>query len=320
MLALAGLNLSLLLYTEVQSPECSTSDEVTSPVSTSASEQNQFPFLKLPAEMSEDARETLYGRLSTEHREMQWKFQRLVSTTWKGVAEKGITPKELSNEICCQSYESQIKNEPQKLLSDCQEEIRKSESIDDAFFIMRNHYSFFNYELIEGIIMIFDLDRSHLSAFEEELRRFCERRVHEFPAKAYGTAMSTDSKLTVVLDSEFDKYTMNSLRSFRHRLGKIFKVSSAVIRLIEVYEGSIEIVFAIPSSLVDQILPLSEEQEKSLRDEGVKHFEFKHPPNSFMVCTGTRKMMCGFIIVYEYNYRQNLKGHYLLHLLTRENS
>ena len=286
-LALAGLNTALLLYTDVQSPECSTSDDVTSPVSTSASDQNQFPFLKLPAEMSEDARETLYGRLSTEHREMQWKFQRLVTTTRKGVAEKGVTPEQLSDEICCQSYESQFEKDSKKLLSDSQEEIRKSKSINDAFFIMRNYYSFFNYELIEKIITLFDLDRSHLSAFEDELRRFCERRVHEFPAKAYGTAMSTDSKLTVVLDSEFDKYTMNSLRSFRHRLGKIFKVSSAVIRLIEVYEGSVEIVFAISSSLVDQILPLSEEQEKSLRDEGVKRFEFTHPPNSFMVCVRT---------------------------------
>ena len=289
MLALAGLNTALLLYTEVQSPECSTSDDVTSPVSTSASEQNQFPFLKLPAEMSEDARETLYGRLSTEHREMQRKFQRLVTSTRKGVAEKGVTPEQLSDEICCQTYETQIEKVSKKLLSDSQEEIRKSKSINDAFFLMRNHYSFFNYELIEEIITIFDLDRSHLSAFEEELRGFCERRVHEFPAKAYGTAMSTDSKLIIILDSEFDKYTMNSLRSFRHRLGKIFKVSSAVIRLIEVFEGSIQIVFAISSSLVDQILPLSEEQEKSLRDEGVKRFEFTHHPNSFMVCTCTRK-------------------------------
>lgn len=175
---------------ETTSPETAqshmTSDDPMSPLhpspmkTSTASDQNQFPFLK-PAEMSEDARETLYGRLSAENREMQRKFQSLVTATWEALVEKKVTPKELSNKVCCQLYDSQIEKDSKKLLSECQEEIRKSESIDDAFFVMRNHYSFFNYELIDHIIQAFNLDRSCLAAYEDELSMFCKRRVCELP-------------------------------------------------------------------------------------------------------------------------------------------
>ena len=93
--------------------------------------------------------------------------------------------------------------------------------------------------------------------------------------------------LTIHLDSEFEKYTLNSLRAFRNRICEIFKVSYMEVCLIEVNKACVELVFAITSSLVDQLLPLSEEQVKSLRDEGVKHFEFKHPPKMLMVCPCT---------------------------------
>ena len=234
--------------------------------------QNQFPYLKLPDEMSEDARETFYGRLSTENREMQLKFQCLVNVTIDSLKKQNVTPEDISSKLmCCPTYEPQIGNS-KTLLVDCLEEIKQAKSIDGAFFVMRSYFSFFNYELIQHIIQAYRLETTDLLKYEKELKEFCERRVYEFPQGDYGTMNSSDCKLIVHLDSEFEKFTLNSLRTFRHRLCEIIGYSGPEVRLINVKKASVKLEFAISASAVNEVFPLSEDQKKALQFERVKSF------------------------------------------------
>ena len=57
---------------------------------------------------------------------------------------------------------------------------------------------------------------------------------------------------------------------FRHKLSEILRVSSqGVLRLCQVEKGCFQLTFQVPSFVQHEVFPLSREQERALKTEGV---------------------------------------------------
>ena len=62
---------------------------------------------------------------------------------------------------------------------------------------------------------------------------------------------------------------MNELYAFKYKLCQILQVTEYIPHLLSVEEGCLQLTFQIPSFVQHLIFPLSEDQEKSLKVEGV---------------------------------------------------
>ena len=84
--------------------------------------------------------------------------------------------------------------------------------------------------------------------------------------------MSKDdhADLVLKLDTVYEEFTVKELKKFQGRLSTIFCVSSqSVLRLCQVEEGCLQLIFQVPSFVQQEIFPLSSEQESALAAEGV---------------------------------------------------
>lgn len=78
------------------------------------------------------------------------------------------------------------------------------------------------------------------------------------------------ANIFVKVDSRYESYTVRELRGFQNWLSGIFNISSQdVTRLCCVEEKCFQLVFQVPSSLQQEIFPLSRMQEKALIAKGV---------------------------------------------------
>ena len=87
----------------------------------------------------------------------------------------------------------------------------------------------------------------------------------------YGPSSNADhADLVLKADSVYEKFTVDELENLEYRLTRIFHVSpQSVLRLCQVEEGCIQLLFQVPSFVQQEIFPLSREQEKSLAAMGI---------------------------------------------------
>ena len=113
-------------------------------------------------------------------------------------------------------------------------------------------------------------DRVELQNYEREFDEYSKRRIYECPL-VYGSMSDADhAELVVKLDSVYEEFTVKELKKFQYRLSRTLHVSSqSVLRLLQVEEGCLQLIFQVPSFVQQEIFPLSSEQESALAAEGV---------------------------------------------------
>ena len=161
---------------------------------------------------------------------------------------------------------------PLPLLQTFFHELRNAESIEDVLWVIRDYFSFFNYHVVEHIVNVLgtEQDRAELQNYKKEFDEYSKRRVYEC-STPYGSKSSADhADLVLKVDSAYEDFTVKELKKFEYRLTKIFCVSpQSVLRLCEVEEGCLQLIFQVPSFVQQEIFPLLSEQEKALAAVGV---------------------------------------------------
>ena len=155
---------------------------------------------------------------------------------------------------------------------ECQKELQATKSINAVFFTVKDYFSFFNYKIIEHIIAVFGTndDQEEVQKYKETLERYCKRRVFECPPHIYGSrSESGQACLVVKKDDVLEYFSMNELKVFHYKLCRILQVTEHTLQLLSVEEGCLQLTFQIPSFVQHLIFPLSEDQQKSLKVEGV---------------------------------------------------
>ena len=128
-------------------------------------------------------------------------------------------------------------------------------------------------------------DRKNLEKYREEFDKYAERHVFECPAEV-GTVSEGLANMFVTLDETFNSCTVRGLDLFVENLRKTLKISTgAVFKLTHVAPGSLKLTFQLPYSLLQDIFPLSSEQEPALNGMGVVNLWLIYHFNSTKVAT-----------------------------------
>ena len=225
-----------------------------------------FPCLNL-SKMTKEQKRHLHQRLYAESMDMIHKFQDLFSATTESLKRRRIAVREI---ICHlvglgpspPAYKDlNLPTFRRKL-----PELTNAKTVGAAMLVIGNYCSFFNYYMIEHIIKRLGTrqDKQNLEKYKKEFSEYAERHVFECPSEV-GTVSEGLAEMVVTLDETYESYTVKYLELFVNNLRKILNISSnAVFNLCHVAPGSLKLTFQLHRSMIEDIFPLTSEQEADL--------------------------------------------------------
>ena len=235
----------------------------------------KFPYLDMTQlEHDEPGRkEYLEDRLAYDTYQMVVQFDRLTLSTRKSIKNQGVLTRDLASSLLSfRAFASSVNQTP--LLQEHQSVILSTDSIAQIFLILREHISFFNYEIIKLVIedLGTDEDRTKLKEYEAAFSEFCQRNVFEIPPHIYGQALThgTEHNIIVFKYTPTVASTLQAVRWTRFEISKILGIEPYSLQLCSVEKGCLELHFLIPSFMTEHVLASSEICFKALQDINVQ--------------------------------------------------
>ena len=233
---------------------------------------SSFPYLN-PSGLTHEQQQELEGRLQFESQQIMLQFQKLVSATIKSLIKRNVPLDELVSHFMTLGAFGPVVKEPNlPLLQFCFQKLEAADTIPKIFLVLKDYFSFFNYEIIEHIIEVLGTkkDKAKLHSYKDKFHQYARRRIYEC-GPHFGSESETDQpKIFVKLDSRYDNYTGVGIKAFCCTLCEALHISSqGVLRLCRVEKGCLQLTFQVPSFVQQKIFPLSSEQKKTLTDMGI---------------------------------------------------
>ena len=155
----------------------------------------------------------------------------------------------------------------------------ESGDIDNVFRELKHYYSWFNFDLVKGIIEEFcnedDNVKAKLSEYKEHLRRYCENRLCEF---SNCLEDRDDVKLRVFkIDKEWSTMRFSELETIETKICGILELNRVALVLQAVGKGCVELTFSIPKQVAELVFPLSVAKVKELEKQGICFCEKSSP-------------------------------------------
>ena len=174
------------------------------------------------------------GRLQSESKEIVIRFQKLVSATIESLLKQNVTPHRLLTVVMCLGALKPVFVEPHiPALNHRFKELKAADTIIKVFLILNDYFSFFNYHIIEYIIeeLGTEKDKAELQKYKDDFNQYAKRRI--FQSGPISDADHAD--IFVILDSQYNYYTVAEIERFRHKLSEILRVSSqGILRICRV--------------------------------------------------------------------------------------
>ena len=231
-------------------------------------------------ELDEQKKKELNGRLSMETRDIKLAFYALLSSFCDSLEEQGIPIKRL------RTYMMAIKavetHSDTSALQNCSELLKSADDVDDIVGIIENHSSFFDYKLVEYMVIMCGTssDKEKFKHYEQLFFSYLSRRVCESPSTIRPTFGDDYVDIIVKLDSRYEKRDLRGIKDLEDWLTNTLKVHTCLLNLCSVESGCIKLIFQIPCFVQEIVFPLSVEQEQSLTEVGIIQLvcgEFKYP-------------------------------------------
>ena len=200
-------------------------------------------------------------------------FQELVSAIIESLGIQNVSLDKLVSHVVTLGAFKPVFREPQvPLFQYCFTELKSADTIPKIFLVLKDYFSFFNYHIIEYIIKALGTaeDKARLQKYKDDFNQYAKRRIFECQSEFGQISDIYHADIFVKVDAQYENYTVAEIEVLRHKLSEILRVSSqGVLRLCRVEEGCFQLTFQVPSFVQHEIFPLSREQEKALRAEGV---------------------------------------------------
>ena len=233
---------------------------------------SSFPYLDL-SRLTPKQQQQLKGRLRKEFTDITMQFQYLVSTTLTSLEKRCVkVHKILSHLMKFEMYDPVLKDSKAPVLHQQFINLEKADSIDDIFWILKDYMSFFNYHLIEHIIIVLgtEEDKAELKKYKMNFQKYAERRVYECPPQFGPVSNADHADIFVKVDSRYEDFTVIEIEVFSQKLSELLNVSTkGVLCLCTVEKGCFQLTFQVSPLVKEEIFPLSSEQERALAAEGV---------------------------------------------------
>jgi len=247
--------------------KCTISSFIDKGCPTPTTTASSFPCLSTEG-LTSTEQEILRGKLLLEFQKITMRFSHLKSETCKSLIQQGVTVQELVRILIdLGAFQPSVGQKP--VLEVKLEELRKAESIDAVFYILRHYVSFFNYAIIEHIINELGgaEDCERLQTYKVELDEYSKRSVFECPS--YSVSQPDHADLIMKIEGTLE-YNVKQLETFKARVSSIIHLSKYTLRLCSVEKGCLELRYQIPHLVEVAIFPLSQDQQEALQELGVK--------------------------------------------------
>ena len=158
----------------------------------------------------------------------------------------------------------------QPLLDEYSDEIKRAKTLSEIFNILSAYWNYLNFEILEYIIDLYGTsdDKERLKSYKEELCKFCKRRIFELPSSesysSNGNALSPKEEKFNVKFNVSEDITCEAILQMRGRIAEILHVRPAVLNIVRVDAGCVQITFLIPKFVAKEIFPLSDNQTSAL--------------------------------------------------------
>ena len=161
-----------------------------------------------------------------------------MSATIKSLIRQNVPLDELVSHVMTQGALDPVFKEPQvPLFQYCFTKLESADTIPKVFLVLKDYFSFFNYHIIEYIIKELGTaeDKAKLQKYNEDFNQYAKRRIFECPPE-FGPVSNIDyADIFVIVDAQYDNYTVAEIEGFRHKLSEIINVSSqGILRLCRV--------------------------------------------------------------------------------------
>ena len=201
------------------------------------------------------------------------RFQELVSATVESLIQRNVSQGKLLSHVMTLGVFDPVFKEPQvPVLCHRYKELKAANTIYEMFLVLKDYFSFFNYQLIEHLTKALgtEKDKAELQRYKNDFNQYAKRRIFECLPKFGPVSDADHANIFVKLDSQYDYYTVAEIEEFRHKLSRILRLSSqGILHLCRVDKGCVQLMFQVPSFVQHEIFPLSIEQEKALAGVGV---------------------------------------------------
>jgi len=200
-------------------------------------------------------------------------FFGLVSATIKSFERRCVPVDELVYIVMTLGAFDPVFKEPQiPVFRHCFKELKAADTIPKVFFVLKDYFSFFNYQIIEHIIKELGTheDKARIQEYKDDFSQYAKRRIFQCLPEFGPISDADHADIFVKLDSQYENYTAAEIKGFCHELSKTLCLSSqGILRLCRVDKGCIQLTFQVPSFVQQEIFPLSREQERTLEGDGV---------------------------------------------------
>ena len=196
-----------------------------------------------------------------------------MSATIKSFIRQNVSLDELVSHVMTLGAFNPVFKQPQVPLFQCYfKELKTADTIPKIFLVLKDYFSFFNYDIIEHVIKVLgtDEDKANLQRYKSNFEQYSKRRIYEC-LPYFGPMSETDhADIFVKLDSKYENYTAIEIKGFCNTLSETLHLSSrGVLRLCRVEKGCVQLTFQVPSFVQQEIFPLSRKQQMVLNIEGV---------------------------------------------------
>ncbi len=142
----------------------------------------------------------------------------------------------------------------EELLEHYSNYLNEAESIDGVFKVMRKFTSFVDYHILERIITNHGepKDKKNLTEYTEQLKHFLETWKVTKPLKVNESA-EHQTKLKFKLDGK----SLGWYKDLQGAIAKFFKVKVCEVVLVKINPGSVELVFALPTTAIERLSSLT---------------------------------------------------------------
>lgn len=224
----------------------------------------EFPLLKVNVrDLSEFDKDELLTRLKRESGSIRYKFAGLVAHTLKCLQESGTSNEVVKAFLVNSVDELDDSIEPTDSISAMIDKVRKG-----------GFWSFFNYELLESLIVQFchEQMRQRLGNYTSEFKAYCARRLSEVPISAIrdeNLPTSSSSVFLVKLDVKFSisSCSLGLVKEIQQKIGQILNRKPLLLKNVE--DGCIELTFRYFNAY-SPVFPLSEIKKCCLAEIGVQ--------------------------------------------------
>ena len=217
--------------------------------------------------------------LIRETKQIRIKFAGLVAKVMKSIEENKVTIKRLAT-FFHQMKATRCTTAENPLMLFTNEAIRDIETnckdIDDVFRKLPGYYSWFNYDLIEGIIDAFcdknaDL-KTRLSNYQINMRKYCKNRLYRFPHSLNGFGEHRDDTESCVfkIDKEWEEMRFSDIDTVTEIICDVLELEKVAVHLRSASNGCVQLTYDIPQHVAGTVFPLTKDRKRALEKHGIR--------------------------------------------------